>query len=251
MIRQSAIFALPLLALAACGDSVDSDNSAGDATDLEVATTDGEMEAMAAKLVSQDFGDLDLGAKIVGPQGPEVKQRLENASGGLADITSYVACPAGIDPCDPKTAPDDTIYTYVHIIFPGEDNDASTGSGSGVDSSHVESATNFRMTSPAHGFTGFAGYSKLEAIAAVDESVDIVITCVDGAISWTINAGDGGDQWQQGEPLTFFWQSTLPPNGPSDAYLIEANGVSATGPGPYPAAADGVSNACTASSTDR
>ncbi|MBV7259909.1 hypothetical protein [Erythrobacter crassostreae] len=249
MIRNALLLS-PVIMLAACSDEVDPDNTAGDATDLEVATTDGEAEAMAAKFPSLEFADLDLGAKIVGPQGPEVKQRLANEVGAFADITSYVACPSGMEECDPNTAPEGTIYTYVHIVFPGEDSDPSTGSGAGADSSFVESATGFRMTSPAHGFTGDAGYSKLEAIAAVNEAVDVIITCVDGGLSWTVNAGDGGNQWEQAEPLTFFWQSTLPPEGPAEAYMIEANDTFATGPGPYPKMKSGVTNACTASSTD-
>ena len=64
--------------------------------------------------------------------------------------------------------------------------------------------------------------------------------------AWTVSAGDGGDQWGQGEPLTFYWQSTLPPAGPSDQYRLSANYTAATGAGPYPAASDTATNACLA-----
>ena len=202
---------------------------------------------MAVALEPGDFADLELGAKIVGPQGPEVKTSLSNEAGILADITSYVACPAGMEECDPATAPEGTIYTFVHQVFPGEDMDPSTGAGEGPDDVDVESATGFKMTGPAHGFTGMAGFSKAEAVAAAGDSVQVVITCdADGSLIWTVNAGDGGNQWEDAEPLTFYWQSTLPPAGPAERYEIRANDVSGTGNGPYPAAAAEATNACLA-----
>lgn len=228
------------LALAACGDADP------DATEMDAATTDGEAALLENAVDAGDFADLDLGAKIVGPQGPEVKAALSNDTGNFADMTSYVACPAGMDVCEPASAPEGTIYTYVHTVFPGEDNDASTGSGEGADSSDVEQAELFRMLAPAHGFTGNAGYSKLEAEGAVGAKVEVAVTCEEGALAWTVSAGDGGDQWGQGEPLTFYWQSTLPPAGPSDQYRLSANYTTATGAGPYPAASDTATNACLA-----
>ncbi len=240
-IRHSLLFA-PLLALAACADEEVGDDTA----ELETATTDGEAAAMAAAVAPIDFADLSLGPKIVGPQGPEVKTTLSNDAGVLADITSYVACPAGMEECDPATAPDGTIYTYVHIVYPGEDMDPTTGAGDGTDDVDVEAATAFFMNAPAHGFMGHAGFSKAEAIAAAGEDLEVVVTCDDqGALAWTVNPGDGGNQWEDAEPLTFFWQSTLPPAGPSAAYEIRANDVTASGQGPYPAADDGAINMCT------
>ncbi len=242
MIRRSApsIIALAsFAALAACGDSND------DAAELNVATTDGEAAALNVAVEPGDFADLQLGAKIVGPQGPEVKTSLSNEAGILADITSYVACPAGMDPCDPKTAPEGTIYTYVHTVFPGEDMDPDSGAGAGPDDIHVERATAFKMNSPAHGFTGQAGFSKAGAIAAAGQTVQVIVTCDDsGALIWTVDAGGGGDQWQDAEPMTFYWQSTLPPAGPAPSYEIRADSVSGTGDGPYPAADANATNAC-------
>ena len=233
--------ALFALALAACGESDQSDSSV---TDLNRVASDGEAEAMAQALPAGDFLDLELGAKIVGPQGDEVSGRLSNAEGAFADIRSFVACPAGMNPCNPAQAPEGTIFTYVHVVYPGEDNEATTGSGAGNDASNVETAEAFRMTMPSHGFTGKAGYSKGEALAAMGPSTDIVITCPENSIAWTVEEGDGGDQWGQGEPITFYWQSTLPPAGPADAYEIFANYTSAIGPGPYPARSDVATNAC-------
>lgn len=238
--RITLIALTSALALAACSDNPDNT----EATDLTAAKTDGEAAAMAAALNAGDFMDLKLGAKIVGPQGPEVKGAMSNAEGNFADIRSFVACPAGMDPCDPKTAPEGTLYTYVHVVYPGADNSAKTGSGTGNSSSDIERATAFKMVMPAHGFTGVAGYSKAEAQSAIGAKADVVISCKDGALSWTVSAGDGGNQWEQAEPLTFYWQSTLPPSGPAKAYAIEANYAEAIGPGPYPAAKNGVANAC-------
>jgi hypothetical protein len=44
----------------------------------------------------------------------------------------------------------------------------------------------------------------------------------------------GGDGWKAGETITFYWQSTLAPEGPREAYQFEAEGTSAQGSGPFP-----------------
>ncbi|MFW2350629.1 hypothetical protein [Qipengyuania sp.] len=234
--------ALPLvLALGACGSDADEPP-----TDLDVAVSDGEAEALARQIEAGDFFDLQFGAKIAGPQGEEVESALSNAEGNFADMRSFVACPASMKTCDPASAPEGTVYTYVHVVYPGEDNEDDSGSGTGNDSSNVERATVFRMTRPATGFTGAAGYSKDEAMAAIGPKADVVITCDEGALVWTVSAGDGGDQWEQAEPLTFWWQSTVPPAGPASAYAITANYTQATGSGPYPGKAAAATNACEA-----
>lgn len=230
--------------LAACSGAADDANDTDGDTELEVATTDGEAIALANAIEPADFADLQLGAKIVGPQGEEVTGALSNAAGNFADIRSYVACPRVMDSCDPKTAPPGTIYTYVHVVYPGEDNDDDTGSGTGNTSSDIERATAFRMIQPAHGFTGVVGYSKAEAAGAMGEGGQVVVNCIDGKLEWTLDAGDGGDQWEQAEPVTFFWQSTVPPAGPSNVYQIAANYSEATGPGPYPAPSNEPIAAC-------
>ena len=224
-------------ALAACSGETEPED------DVLVAESE-ETEIAATALDTGDFADLELGAKIVGPQGPEVKARLANETGAFADITSYVACPAGMEECDPATAPEGTIYTYVHIVYPGEDNDPTTGSGNGADASDVETTEAFRMTMPSHGFTGTLGYSRGEAEAAIGEPMLFVATCHEQGIAWTVEEGEGGDQWGQGEPITFYWQSTLPPAGPADAYEVFANYTAASGPGPYPAASETAPNVC-------
>ncbi|MBD3730366.1 MAG: hypothetical protein IE933_11740 [Sphingomonadales bacterium] len=246
MTRLPPFRAFALALVASCAATACSDQPAGktEVTDLDKATTASEREAASEALQAADFADLQLGPKIVGPAGPQVEAKLSNEVGNFADMRSYVACPAGMQACDPKTAPAGTVYTYVYVVYPGEDNNASVGSGKGNDASDVERATMFRMTRPANGFTGTAGYSKGEAMAAVGQKVDVVMSCVDGALAWTISAGDGGDQWEQAEPITFWWQSTLPPAGPTDAFEIAVDGTTAHGLGPWPAAAKDAGDAC-------
>jgi hypothetical protein len=233
------------LVLTLCACSAENDQA-----ELTAATTDGEAATLADSIDAGDFMELTLGAKIVGPRGPEVKAALSNDTAIMADMTSYVACPVGMATCDPSTAPEGTIYTYVHTVYPGEDNDPATGAGNGDDNLHIENAESFMMTAPAHGFTGEAGFSKAGAIAAAGENVEVVITCgASGELIWTVNAGDGGDQWEDAEPLTFYWRSILPPAGPAAHYAIRANEVSGVGEGPYPAPGDTATNACLNGST--
>ncbi len=233
------------LALAGCSDQPSpAEVEDREVTDLNRAGSEGAAEAMARALPAGDLTELRLGAKIVGPRGPEVIGAMGNAAGDFADLRSYVACPAGMNPCNPKTAPAGTIYTYVFVVYPGGDNDDDSGIGANNTASVVERATGFHLTSPAHGFTGKAGYAKPEALAAIGAKADVVITCNDGGLAWTVSAGDGGDQWEQKEPLTFYWQSTLPPAGPSAVYALDTDGTTSTGQGPYPAAKREATNAC-------
>ena len=249
---RNSLTVLPLAALmllAACGDG----NPASEPPDLDQVQTDGDLEASLKALPAGDFRALTLGYKVAGS---ETKTRLTNEAGAFADMTSYVACPAALaddgtpvppietGTCDPSVMPEGTVYTYVQIVYPGEDNDPDHGSGNGADSSTVESADLFRLVLPAYGFTGRAGYSKAEARAAVGENADVVISCEGESIAWTIEAGDGGNQWGQGEPITFYWQSTLPPARPAQAYEIFANAVAASGQGAFPAPIAGAGNFC-------
>ena len=103
------------------------------------------------------------------------------------------------------------------VVYPGGDNNPDTGIGANNTASDIERATAFRMVMPAHGFTGNAGYAKSEALAAIGAKADVVVSCDNGGLVWTVSAGDGGNQWEQKEPLTFYWQSTLPPSGAASA----------------------------------
>jgi hypothetical protein len=237
--------ALALLLAACSNDPAPAEVEDRDVTDLNTADTDGKAYAQAKALPAGDLAELQLGGKIKGPQGYEVTGAIANDAGSFADMRAYVACPKGTQTCDPKAQPAGTVYTYVFVVYPGGDNDPATGIGPNNTASDIERATAFRMVMPAHGFTGSAGYAKSEALAAIGPKADVVITCDNGGLVWTVSAGDGGNQWEQKEPLTFYWQSTLPPAGPAKAYVFDADSTFATGSGPYPAAKEGAQNACT------
>lgn len=228
------------LALAACSDDPSQrEVKDQEVTDLNSANSNSEAIAKAKSMPAGDLTEFTLGGRI-----DEKTVAMTNSAGSFADLRSFVACPKGMDPCDPKTAPEGTVYTYVMVVYPGGDNDDDTGIGSKNTASDIERATAFRMVMPAHGFTGQAGYAKPEALGAIGPKADVVISCDAGKIVWTVSAGDGGDQWEQKEPLTFYWQSVLPPAGTAKAYAFDADSSEATGSAPYPAAKEGVANAC-------
>lgn len=213
-------------------------------TDLNQVDSNSEAIAKAKALPAGDFTEFTLGGHVGGGKAEGTTAAMTNSAGSFADLRSFVACPKEMATCDPRTAPAGTVYTYVLVVYPGGDNSARKGTGAHNTVSDIERATAFRMTMPAHGFTGKAGYAKPEALAAIGPKADVVVSCDAGKIVWTVSAGDGGNQWEQKEPLTFYWQSTLPPSGSAKAYAFDADSTTATGSGPYPAAKQGVANAC-------
>ncbi len=244
---RTVIFTAPLLALAlaACsGEPSQREVQDQETTDLTRVASDGEADAHAKALPAGDLTEFTLGGHVGGGKDGGTTSAMTNGAGTFADLRSFVACPKGMATCNPATAPAGTIYTYVLVVYPGGDNNAKTGAGAHNTASDIERATAFRMTMPAHGFTGKAGYAKPEALAAIGPKADVVVSCDAGKIVWTVSAGDGGNQWEQKEPLTFYWQSTLPPSGTAKAYAFDADSTTATGSGPYPAAKEGVANAC-------
>ena len=202
-----ALTALASLALTACGSSEPEPAPSPTPT----ATPD-----KPKTLVPADLGQLVLGARIEGPQGPEVTGTFAADGETLAEVISYVACPEGIDPCDPEALPEDTVYTYVHRVTPAEG---------------TEGATLFRMTRRAAGFAAVIGFDRAEAADVLGDGGKIDVSSDNGALVWRAIGGDG---WTAGETLTFYWQSTLAPEGPREAYQFEADGVSAQGTGPFP-----------------
>lgn len=245
---RNPIIALSALALAACGDPV-TDRSIADEepSTAGVAVVD-EPQAESRPIDAGDLASLDLGARVEGPQGNEVSTSLSNELGVLAELVSYVACPAGMAICNPSAAPQGTVYTYVHVVNPGENMNSRGGDGNSP-GEDAERSMVFMMAAPAHGFTGEAGYSRAEASAAGGSQVEVQVSCEeDGQIFWTVNLGDENG-WTSGEPITFYWRSTLPPTSPAPVYSLRVNGVTAVGPGPYPAEDPAAPNACMASST--
>jgi hypothetical protein len=193
---------------------------------------DGTLAEPRDIIAPTDFTGLTLGGTIQGPLGAEIEASLVADSVAIGDIASRVQCPEGMDPCDPETAPEGTIYTYVYEVRPGFDGPNDPPFEMPLELRPVESATSFALTFPAHGFTGVAGYSVYDAESVLADGFTATISCVDNRIVWTIPAES---QWGTGETITFFWQTTQPPTGePEGEYLFSADGAEARGPGPIP-----------------
>ena len=217
-------FALPLmLALAACGER-----------EPEPVPSPTATVAAPRSLVAADFDPAVLGARIVGPQGTVVETVLSAGNREIGTMASYVACPKDVTDCNPSKMPEGTLYTYVHEITlsdadPGAEVAATPTSGPEV----VETApTLFRTTAKAHGFAGALGYSRVQAKAALGTNEAVSTTLDNGSLIWRVTEGEG---WKPGSTITFWWQSTLPPDGPVDSYLLEVDGNQAVARGPFPA----------------
>ena len=216
------------LALAGCsGEPADPDATPSPETQVSDAPSE------PRTLVASDFGELELGARIEGPVGPEVEASIIVDGRSIGDIVSYVACPAEYDSCDPAEMPEGTIYTYVHTIRPGVDepNDPPFTRPVGLD--EVEAANLFSTTRTAWGFNGAIGFDREEVLEALGPEGDIRVSDDNGTLQWRVVGGDG---WRTGEPITVFWQSTLPPEGPAEAYSLRADEKIATASGPFPPA---------------
>ena len=97
------------------------------------------------------------------------------------------------------------------------------------------------MTNEAHGFNRAVGYSNAQALNALGSEDAISITSDGGRLIWRVTEGEG---WKPGSTITFWWQSTLPPVGPADAYEIEVDGTLASGNGPYPGKSYSAAQGC-------
>lgn len=178
-----------------------------------------------------DFGGLDVGAKIIGPVGPDVELSLINADGhSVGDLRSSVSCPSGFTKCRPSGNPSSTVYTYSHTVIPGLDkpNDQPFPQPSTV--LDFDDVNRFKLGFEATGFNGVAGYDFGEADSA---GVSFTIEHTEsGQLVWTANS----EGWDTGEPITFFWQTTKPPVGPTGVYSISNSTGHGDGKGPVPAA---------------
>ena len=188
--------------------------------------------AEAADVTPVDLDVIALGAKIVGPVGPEVQTTFVNENGqGIGDLESSVSCPDGFADCTPATNPAGTVYTYVHTVIPGVDlaNDPPfPAPGEVIDFNDV---TGFKLTFAAAGFNGVAGYRFADADAALgDQSTVAIEHLPDGSLSWSVS----NDEWDTGEAITFFWQTTQSPSGPGGQYQISDGAVTGLGAGPLP-----------------
>lgn len=206
------------LALMACGE----------APEPEPSPTPEATVAAPRTLVAADFDPAALGAKIVGPQGPEPEAAIVTDGREIARIRSFVACPRETQECVPADMPEGTVYTYVHEITLADDLDPSSG---------TTGAALFRMTRPATGFNRSVGYSRAQAEAALGQADAITVTVDAEEIIWRVTDGSG---WTPGRSLTVWWQSTVPPEGPADAYSLEVQGMTASATGPFPPAENSV-----------
>lgn len=185
--------------------------------------------AFSVPIVSSNLDDLDLGATIVGPVGPEVETTLLNGAGqGIGDLISSVSCPTGFMTCLPPSNPAGTLYTYVHQVIPGVDLPNDAPFPNPPDVIPFDNVGSFSLGFTAYGFNGVAGVSFSQANAAnVSFDIDLSDT---GLLTWNSNS----DDWDSGEVMTFFWQTTQAPSGPGGQYLISDNATSGSGAGPLP-----------------
>lgn len=193
----------------------------------------------AAFIVATDLSTLSLGAKIVGPVGPDVETTLtfNDTRGnlvGIADLISSVSCDARFtDDCSitAATGSSDVIYTYQHQIIPGVDleNDPPFPSPDIV--VPFNGVTEFRLQFPAHGFNGVAGFDFGQVNTAIGNTNIGIEQLADGSLVWTLPSGSG---WDTNESITFFWQTTQRPSGPGGVYAATNQTLSGAGNGPIP-----------------
>lgn len=185
----------------------------------------------AALITATDLDSLNIGAKIVGPVGPDVEVSLINADGdSVGDLRSSVSCPDGFATCAPPNNPAGTIYTYTHTVTPGVDNPNDAPFPNPPTVLAFDDVIGFSLGFGAVGFNGVAGYSFNEATNA-DITFDLEFTAL-GELNWTTNS----DGWDTGEAVTFFWQTTQPPSGPGGTFNVSNADGTASGRGPLPSA---------------
>lgn len=194
-------------------------------------------KANAASLIPTNFDELNLGATIVGPVGPEVETTLVNPDDfGLGDLTSSVSCPPGFTSCVPPENPTGTIYTYVHQVTPGVDFPNDPPFPQPENNIPFNNVQQFSLGFDAAGFNGVAGYSFSQAENALGSDANFNIEQLDdGRLTWTVS---GGENWDTNtvnpETITFFWQTTQAPSGPGGTYIASNNSTFGSGNGPLP-----------------
>ncbi len=221
--RRWTLSALPaaLAALAACGTQ-----------EAEPTPTSTPTVAAPRTLVGADLDLSTLGARIVGPQGSEVETVLSAGNREIGRLVSYVACPEGVTECEPGKLPEGTVYTYVHRVTLVDAEETAGASQPSEGPEATETApTLFRTTRKVAGFNRAVGYRTAEAETALGDPDAISISLDNGSLIWRVSRGSG---WEPGSTMTFWWQSTLPPQGPAEAYLLEVDGNQASATGPFP-----------------
>lgn len=225
MLRVSAVMLAPL-ALIACGDAAE--------TEAVVEPTPTATVAAPRTLIAANYDAAMHGAKIEGPEGTEVEAALMAEGREIGRIVSFVACPPDTASCDPATMPEGTVYTYVHQVTLAEKEaeDDADAAVAGEETIPETFATLFRTTRRATGFNGSIGYSREQAETALGDGEAIGVTSDQGRLIWRVTRGE----WAPGATMTFWWQSTLPPEGPAEAWQFETDDMTATVTAPFPPA---------------
>ncbi len=225
MLRAGAAMLAPL-ALVACGDAPETDTVAEPRPTATVAAP--------RTLIAANYDPAMHGAKIEGPDGTEVEAALMADGREIGTIVSFVACPRDTLTCDPATTPEGTLYTYVHqvTLAEAEAEDDAEADAAGPDAITEVFATLFKSTRRATGFNGSIGYSREQAEVALGDDKGIGVSSDQGRLIWRVTSGD----WAPGATITFWWQSTLPPEGPSKAWQFETDGASVSATAPFPPA---------------
>lgn len=220
--------ALPALALlAACA----AENEPEPAPTPTAAATVAEPRT----LIAADLDPATLGGKIAGPKGTDPEFSVMAGGKVVARVAAFVACPKEITACTPETLPADTIYTYALTVTPTPSGPLASPSAPATpdaagDVAEVP-AMLFQTTRPAYGFNGAVGYALAEAEAALGAPEAIGVTLDEERLIWRVTGGSG---WKPGAPITFWWQSTIPPAGPQPAYRLEMGDAGWTATGPFP-----------------
>lgn len=227
MLRAGAALLAPL-ALVACGDGSEAEPVAEPTPTATVAAP--------RTLISANYDPAMLGAKIEGPAGTEVEAALTADGREIGRIVSFVACPRDIATCDPAAMPEGTVYTYVHQVTLAEEEAEDANGDTAVAETTETYATLLRTTRRATGFNGSIGYSREQAEAALGDGEAIGVTSDQERLIWRVTRGE----WTPGATITFWWQSTLPPEGPSEAWQFETGGMTAEATAPFPPAEEPV-----------
>ncbi|MXP28906.1 hypothetical protein GRI58_08730 [Porphyrobacter algicida] len=190
-------------------------------------------------LVAADYDHSALGAKIDLGIAPDEELPIKDAQGKqIATLLASVACPQDSTQCVPKDMPKGTVYTYLLTITPTP---PSLGSPEPIAPLETGAASTtpraenppvlFRLTRAATGFNGAVGYSHSQALDALGSEDAITVNYDTDEIIWRVTDGSG---WEAGMPITFWWQSTVPPTGTAKAYHLEIGGHSAVVDAPFP-----------------
>lgn len=194
--------------------------------------------AVPKTLVAADYDPTSFGAKIDMKRGDDAEYPIIASTGKtIGTALAFVACPRDTTECIPTDMPAGTVYTYVITIKPNPPvlgteeplvplSDSETG-GSVPQSPPIL----FQLTRKAAGFNGGVGYSRSQALAALGSEEAITVTVDSGQIIWRVTDGSG---WAAGMPITFWWQSTLAPDGYRKAYALEINGQHVPVEAPFP-----------------